>query len=100
MVRISIIIIVSNRAKMIVSMNTLHECAMKGMPPKEIADAQRKLQRTANLSCGGKREVLPKQRVNWGFAVCTQPCDKGPGGKAEYPPSDPHDPKRGPYGSR
>jgi DNA-binding transcriptional LysR family regulator len=60
MVRISIIIIVSNRAKMIVSMNTLHECAMKGMPPKEIADAQRKLQRTANLSCGARERSFTK----------------------------------------
>lgn len=33
----------------------LHECLWRGCFYKEIANAQRKLQRTANLSCGGKR---------------------------------------------
>ena len=45
---------------MIVSMNTLHGVRDEGMPLRKSPDAQRKLQRTANLSGGGKERSFTK----------------------------------------
>jgi DNA-binding transcriptional ArsR family regulator len=82
-------------------MNTLHECALRECIHKEIANAQRKLQRTANLSCGRKERSFTKAAGKLGVSQSAlSHAMKALEERLKYPPSDPHDPKRCPYRSR